>query len=100
MDYGRTKPLVGENVSEKTVLTMKSITELLAEEGTDLDELERSGQAPQATLQHPPDLKSTTAQSTGRKADALPRLSAIEGREQPEKRAGKARSILFKLFGV
>ena len=108
MEYGRIKPISGENGYEKTALTMKSIAELLAEEGTNMDELKSSAretvQAAQAEptvpsvrspLQQPVHTRGTVENPTMNKAGSLPHIAPADAPHAPE----KPRSFLRRLFG-
>ncbi len=104
MEYGRIKPIEGENGYEKTSLTMKSIAQLLAEEGTDLEELKRSsgGQGPtprSADQQRVQEQTSPAPQPPVSKSDQFPPLCAADGADAAQSSAKKPRSFLKRLFG-
>ncbi|WP_281992286.1 hypothetical protein [Sulfitobacter geojensis] len=111
MEYGRIKPISGENGYEKTALTMKSIAELLAEEGTNMDELKSSAREPaqgaqtepteptvpsvRSPLQQPVHARGTVQNPTTNKAGSLPLIAPADAPHAPE----KPRSFLRRLFG-
>jgi hypothetical protein len=105
MEYGRIKPLSGENGYEKTALTLKSIAELLADEGTNMDELKRGAQGAAPTvptgptvrtpLQQPAHVQTAAKQPTVRKAGNLPQITPADAPRTP----AKPRSFLSRLFG-
>ena len=108
MEYGRIEPIKGENGYEKTALTMKTIAELLAEEGTTADEIEAMKQepmtrtpTPQRTLQQPPHMQSRAEepQEPEFSADSLPPLTPVGAVEPQEKVIPKSRSFLSRLIG-
>ncbi|MCX7560097.1 hypothetical protein OS190_11005 [Sulfitobacter sp. F26204] len=114
MEYGRIEPIKGENGYEKTALTMKTIAELLAEEGTNADEIEAMKQSPmtrtptpQPHLQQPPHMQSRAQmpeeadmpEKIMPKAATLPPITPVVETQEATKAPTKPRSFLKRLIG-
>ncbi|KIN60728.1 hypothetical protein Z945_1707 [Sulfitobacter noctilucae] len=118
MEYGKKKPIQGKNGYEKTALTMKTISELLADEGTSMEELTKSQtpaeqnadtwETPCATvvpkrpvLQQPPHMQATSApqHAVPSKAATLPPIAPTGAEAGKATYIEKPRSLLSRLIG-
>lgn len=110
MSYGRTKPTkFGENGCEKTALTMKSIAQMLAEEGAEVTGPKRKGKkgkkakkVSKTKLQRPFCMKEGPIQPTKSNADEMSGVSQVDRHDQTQTqtqtRTGKGRLLLSRLF--
>jgi len=105
MEYGRLELIEGKNGYEKTALTMMKISELLAEEGTTMEELTKMQQAEVASappapsaLQQPPHMRSATPAADPNTA-TIPRALPIVSEPMSAKPVKKPRSFLTSLLG-
>ncbi|MFK7834926.1 MAG: hypothetical protein AB8B60_01785 [Sulfitobacter sp.] len=111
VEYGRIKPIAGKNGYEKTALTMKTIAELLADEGEDIDALtKRADQAetpaaPAAParpqLQQPPHMQQSAPARpvASPKREMLPPLTSAQAAPEKPEPAAKSPSFLKRLIG-
>ncbi|SFR40555.1 hypothetical protein [Litoreibacter janthinus] len=108
MEHTRLQPIKGTSAREKTAFTMKTIKELLAEEGTDASQVLNADPAPKAA-DPAPEVKAAPAVSSERVASPAPKAATPKAAALPpitpapsasaETDADKPRSFLGRLIG-
>ncbi len=109
MEYGKIEPIQGKNGYEKTALTMKTISELLAEEGTSMEEVIKAAPPAKETivprrplLQQPPHMQVRTTPVSHQvppKAASLPPIAPAVLQGEAAVQDEKPRSFLSRLIG-